>query len=101
MAECVRTCYFARSLDRRSGAPGPLSVLSARSMPWHALWFHRVADRARHQEQSLVQEFGCGTLLNLVMANGSLKDLVADANGVKTVLDAMRHYPMQAWAATT
>lgn len=50
---------------------------------------------SEHAEQSLVQEYGCGTLWNLLMANPTLKQYVYEVEGVKLVLDAMKGYPMQ------
>ena len=49
-----------------------------------------------HLDQPLVQEYGCGTLWNLMMATPEIKQRVAEEDGVRTVLAAMRAHPMGA-----
>ena len=51
---------------------------------------------AEHLSQPLVQEYGCGTLWNLMMATPEIKQRVAEEDGVRTVLAAMRAHPMGA-----
>ena len=48
---------------------------------------------AEHADQPLVQEYGCGTLYNLMMANPEIKQKVAEENGVRSVLAAMKAHP--------
>ena len=49
---------------------------------------------AEHADQPLVQEYGCGTLYNLLVANPEIKQKVAEENGVRSVLAAMKAHPM-------
>jgi len=50
---------------------------------------------SEHAEQSLVQEYGCGTLWNLMLANGvAMKMHACETDAVALVLKAMRAHPM-------
>ncbi len=46
-----------------------------------------------HADQALVQEYGCGTLWNLMMATPHMRARVAEEAGVKPVLAAMDAHP--------
>ena len=46
-----------------------------------------------HAGQALVQEYGCGTLWNLMLANAEIKPTIAQADGVALVLECMRAHP--------
>ena len=48
---------------------------------------------AEHAAQPLVQEYGCGTLWNLMLANAEIKPTIAQADGVALVLECMRAHP--------
>ena len=43
-----------------------------------------------------MQEYGCGTLWNLMMATPAIKQRVGEEEGVRTVLAAMQAHPLQA-----
>lgn len=50
---------------------------------------------AAHPETPLVQEYGCGTLLNVVLGGGmSMAQKLYGEAGVPTILEAMRTHPM-------
>jgi len=47
-----------------------------------------------HQATALVQEYGCGTLYNLTLANPeAIRARIAAEGGVQIVLEAMRNHP--------
>jgi len=51
---------------------------------------------SEHADEALVQEYGCGTLWNLMMAHPPMKGHAAEVRGVGLVLQAMRAHPSQA-----
>ena len=55
-----------------------------------ALTLHSMRE---HAGQALVQEYGCGTLWNLMLANAEIKPTIAQADGVALVLECMRAHP--------
>ncbi|KAL1500213.1 hypothetical protein AB1Y20_012882 [Prymnesium parvum] len=47
-----------------------------------------------HHEKPLVQEYGCGTIWNLLMSNGAtIRPKLVDEGGINTVCCAMRAFP--------
>lgn len=55
-----------------------------------------VKSMVTHAGTALVQEYGCGTLFNLVLANpGTMRRRVCEEGGVPIVLHAMRSHPDQ------
>jgi len=48
---------------------------------------------AAHPETPLVQEYGCGTLYNVMIANPAMKTALTQEEGVQNILNAMREHP--------
>jgi hypothetical protein len=52
-----------------------------------------VKSMVTHASTPLVQEYGCGTLFNLVLANPTMRKRVCEEGGVPIVLHVMRTHP--------
>lgn len=56
-----------------------------------------ISSMKEHAETPLVQEYGCGTLMNLLLCNGMpMRSRVVDEGGIAVVCKAMKTYPMDA-----
>jgi hypothetical protein len=49
-----------------------------------------------HPQIALVQEYGCGTLFNIALANLAMRARIVDEGGVPAILRAMREHPATA-----
>jgi len=49
---------------------------------------------AAHEATALVQEYGCGTLFNVIVADPAMRTRLTNEDGVRIVLAAMQQHPM-------